>query len=73
MHLGLISRFYLFRKTGFGKWRVATTPFSTPVQVLLNASKVLEEGKKKREVENELLSALAPLSCGRCNLTLLPR
>ena len=32
----------------------------TPVQVLLNASKVLEWGKKKQEVENDLLFIMAP-------------
>jgi site-specific DNA recombinase len=40
--------------------RVATIPFTTPVQVLFNASKVLEESKNKKEVENDLLSCMAP-------------
>ena len=42
------------------KGRVATTPFSIPVQVLINASKVLEGSKNKKEVENDLLSIMAP-------------
>ncbi|RYF87492.1 MAG: recombinase family protein [Chitinophagaceae bacterium] len=44
------------------KGKVATTPFSTPVQVLLNTSKGLERSKKKQEVENDLLSIMAPPS-----------
>ena len=40
--------------------RVATTPFTIPVQVLFNASKVLEGSKNKQEVENDLLSIMAP-------------
>lgn len=42
------------------KGRVATTPFSIPVQVLINTSKVLEGSKNKKEVENDLLSIMAP-------------
>ena len=42
------------------KGRVATTPFSIPVQVLINTSKVLGESKNKKEVENDLLSIMAP-------------
>ena len=42
------------------KGRVATTPFSIPVQVLINTSKVLEDSKNKKEVENDLLSIMAP-------------
>ena len=44
------------------KGRVATTPFSIPVQVLFNTSKVLEKSKNKKEVENDLLSCMAPPS-----------
>ncbi len=41
-------------------WKVATRPFTTPVRVLHNAVKVFEEGKIKKEVENDLLSCVAP-------------
>lgn len=44
------------------KGRVAATPFTTPVQILFNASKVLQETKNKKEVENDLLSIMAPPS-----------
>ena len=49
------------------KGRVATTPFSVPVQILINASKVLEGTKNKKEVENDLLSIMAPLNDERCS------
>jgi hypothetical protein len=45
---------------------VATTPFSIPVQVLINTSKVLGDSKNKKEVENDLLSIMAPLNDERC-------
>jgi site-specific DNA recombinase len=40
--------------------RVATTPFTIPIQVLFKITKVLQGSKNKKEVENNLLSALAP-------------
>jgi hypothetical protein len=43
------------------KGRVATTPFSIPVQVLINTSKVLGETKNKKEAISSLLSIMAPL------------
>ena len=46
---------------------VATFTHTTPVRVLLESVKVLEEGEIKQEVENDLLSALAPLSFESCN------
>lgn len=49
------------------KGRVATTLFSVPVQILINASKVLEGSKNKKEVENDLLSIMAPLNDESCN------
>jgi hypothetical protein len=49
------------------KGRVASTPFSVPVQVLLNANKVFGRSEKKKEVENDLLLALAPLTAQSCN------
>ena len=42
------------------KSRVATYEFTTPINVLINASKVCRGGKNKKEVENDLLSCLAP-------------
>ena len=44
------------------KGRVATTPFSVPVQVLINTSKVLEDSKNKKETISSLLSIMAPQS-----------
>ncbi len=44
------------------KGRVATTPFTQPIQILINASKVLQRSKNKKEVENDLLSIMAPES-----------
>lgn len=40
--------------------RVATCEFTIPVQVLLNTSKVFKKSGTKKEVENDLLSCLAP-------------
>jgi hypothetical protein len=42
------------------KGRVATTPFTVPIQVLFKITKVLQGSKNKKEVENNLLSTLAP-------------
>ena len=42
------------------KGRVATTPFTIPVQVLFKITKVLQGSKNKKEVEKNLLSTLAP-------------
>jgi len=54
-------------KIGLEKSRVATYEFTTPIQVLLNASKVCSGTKKGQELENELLSCMAPLMDGSCN------
>ena len=40
--------------------KVATCEFTTPVQVLFNASKVFEGVNIKKEVTSDLLSCLAP-------------
>ncbi len=40
--------------------RVATTPFSKPVSILLMIIKELEGSKNRQEVENDLLSTMAP-------------
>ena len=42
------------------KGRVATFSFTTPIRVLTNAVKVFERGETKKEVENDLLSFMAP-------------
>jgi hypothetical protein len=47
--------------------KVATTPFSIPVQVLINASKVLEGSENKKETISSLLSIMAPLNDESCN------
>jgi site-specific DNA recombinase len=47
--------------------RVATTPFTEPIQVLFKIAKVLQGCKNKKEVENNLLSTLAPLTAESCN------
>ena len=40
--------------------KVATPKFTTPIELLLNASKVLQNGKNKKEVNNDLFLQLAP-------------
>ena len=47
-------------KLVFEKGGVATTPFTEPVQVLFKIARVLQGCKNKKEVENNLLSTLAP-------------
>ncbi len=47
-------------KLVFEKGKVATTPFTEPIQVLFKIAKVLQGSKNKKEVENDLLSTLAP-------------
>jgi hypothetical protein len=47
--------------------RVATTHFTIPIQVLFKTTNVLQGSENKKEVENNLLSALAPLTFESCN------
>ena len=54
-------------KLVFENERVANTPFTLPIQVILNASEVLERSKKKKEVENNLFSCFVPLTFESCN------
>ena len=49
-------------KLVFEKGRLATIPFTDPIQILFNASQVLERTQNKKEVENDLLSIMAPPS-----------
>ena len=48
------------KKIVMEKSKVATYEFTTPIQVLLNVSKVCRGTKKRQEVENDLLSCMAP-------------
>jgi hypothetical protein len=43
------------------KSKVATYEFTTPINVLINASKVLKSSDIKKEVENDLLYCMVPL------------
>jgi len=45
--------------------RVATTPFPTPVRILLYDRKILERAKREQEVELDLLFLLAPQTGSR--------
>ena len=40
--------------------KVATPKFTTPIELLLNASKVLQNCRNKKEVKNDLFLQLAP-------------
>jgi len=54
-------------KIHFDENRDAAISYSTPISVLLNASKVLGRFKKEKEVNIDLLSTLAPLIDERCS------
>jgi hypothetical protein len=47
--------------------RVAATPFSPAVQVLLNITNRFQRAEKKKEVKFDLFSELAPLGGQSCN------
>jgi hypothetical protein len=47
--------------------KVAAIKYTTPIQVLLNVQGVLDSGKTKKEVENDLFFNLAPSLVGSCN------
>ena len=47
-------------KLVFEKGRVATIHFTEPIQILFKITKVLQGSENKKEVENNLLSTLAP-------------
>jgi hypothetical protein len=55
------------KKIVLEKGKVATCEFTTPVQVLFNASKVFEGFNIKKEVISDFLSCLAPLTVESCN------
>jgi hypothetical protein len=42
--------------------KAATPKYTPPIEVLINASKVLRSGKKEKEVKLDLLPTLAPSS-----------
>ncbi len=48
------------KKSFWKKEELQLPPFLIPVQVLINTGKVLEGSKNKKEVENDLLSIMAP-------------
>ncbi|MDX9946317.1 MAG: hypothetical protein RBS38_03055 [Bacteroidales bacterium] len=54
-------------KLVFEKGKDATIPFTEPIQVLFKIARVLQGSKNKKEVENDLLSTLAPLTAESCN------
>ncbi|MGO4817070.1 recombinase family protein [Flavobacterium sp. W22_SRS_FP1] len=47
-------------KVHFENGKAATPKFTTPIEILINASKVLEKNKKGKEVISDLLFTLAP-------------
>ena len=47
-------------KLYFEEKKVATPKFTTPIELLLNASKVLQNYRNKKEVNNDLFLQLAP-------------
>ncbi|MFM8787756.1 MAG: hypothetical protein ACKOFE_08905, partial [Bacteroidota bacterium] len=47
-------------KIHFDENKVAAISFHTPIEVLLNASKVLQRSKKEKEVKKDLLPIVAP-------------
>jgi site-specific DNA recombinase len=47
--------------------RVAATPFSVPVQIILNITKGFERSGKKKEVKFDLFLEFAPLTAQSCN------
>jgi len=53
-------------KIHFDENKVAAICFQKPIEVLLNASKVLQGSKKEKEVKIDLLPTLAPLIHKRC-------
>ena len=68
----IFSEILVFEKSSFAKAsednrRVATTPFTEPIQVLFMIARVLQGRKNKKEVENDLLSTFAPLTAESCN------
>ncbi len=48
--------------------RVATSTFTLPIEFILNASEILGSSRKKKEVENDLLSRLVPRTDKSYNL-----
>jgi site-specific DNA recombinase len=49
-------------KIHFDENKVAAISLHKPIEVLLNASKVLQRSKKEKEVKSDLLPILAPLA-----------
>ena len=58
---------YIFsEKPVLEKGKFVTFKLTTPIQVLLNASKVFRKSGTKKEVFYDLLSSMAPLTVGNC-------
>jgi hypothetical protein len=57
----------LKEKIHFDEKKDAAISYTLPIRVLFNASKGLEGSKNKKEVENDLLSYVAPLNEERCS------
>jgi hypothetical protein len=47
--------------------KIAATPFSPAIQVLLNITSRFQRAEKKKEVKFDLFSELAPLTAQSCN------
>jgi DNA invertase Pin-like site-specific DNA recombinase len=55
------------KKLFFEDGKAAAPSFTPPIEILINASKVLEKKKKEKEVVSDLLFTLAPLFDRSCN------
>ncbi|HAJ78422.1 MAG TPA: hypothetical protein DCO75_01505 [Fibrobacteres bacterium] len=58
---------HLCEKLVFEKGRVATTPFTEPIQVLFKIAKVLQGSENKKELALTLTLFSAPLATESCN------
>ena len=58
---------YFYQNSNGETKKNAAIKHTTPIQVLLNVKGVLDSGKTKKEVENDLFFNLAPLTDERCN------
>ena len=55
------------KKLFFEDGKAAAPSFTPPIEILINASKVLEKKKKEKEVVSDLLFTLAPLFDRSCS------
>jgi hypothetical protein len=54
-------------KVHFENGKAAAPKYTPPIEVLINARRVLEGSKNKKEVINDLLCTVAPLFNERCS------